>query len=68
MFQNMPDNEISKDTIIHIERVSKWFGDFLALKNVSINVNKKERIVVCGTSGSGKSKMIRCINRLEEHL
>ena len=37
------------------------------LKDVNLNVNKRERIVVCGPSGSGKSTMIRCINRLEEH-
>ena len=58
---------MSENSIIFLENVSKWFGDFQALKNVSINVNKKERIVVCGPSGSGKSTMIRCINRLEEH-
>ena len=58
---------MSADQIISLENVSKWFGDFQALKNVTMNVNKKERIVVCGPSGSGKSTMIRCINRLEEH-
>ena len=58
---------MSENSLIFLENVSKWFGDFQALKNVSINVNKKEKIVVCGPSGSGKSTMIRCINRLEEH-
>jgi general L-amino acid transport system ATP-binding protein len=45
----------------------KWFGQFHVLKDISLTVNKGERIVVCGPSGSGKSTMIRCINRLEEH-
>ncbi|MBI28371.1 MAG: ABC transporter ATP-binding protein [Pelagibacteraceae bacterium] len=58
---------MSDSEIILLENVSKWFGDFQALKDVSLKVNKKERIVVCGPSGSGKSTMIRCINRLEEH-
>ena len=58
---------MTDNSIIILENVNKWFGDFQALKNVSLNVNKKERIVVCGPSGSGKSTMIRCINRLEEH-
>jgi len=58
---------MSENRIILLENVSKWFGDFQALKNVSLSVNKKEKIVVCGPSGSGKSTMIRCINRLEEH-
>jgi|TARA_B100000315_G_scaffold253613_1_gene292796 general L-amino acid transport system ATP-binding protein len=53
--------------IISLENVSKYFGDFQALKDVTLNVATGERVVVCGPSGSGKSTMIRCINRLEEH-
>jgi general L-amino acid transport system ATP-binding protein len=53
--------------IISLENVSKFFGDFQALKDVTLNVATGERVVVCGPSGSGKSTMIRCINRLEEH-
>jgi len=55
------------DKIIQVENLSKWFGDFLALKDVNLEVSLKEKIVVCGPSGSGKSTLIRCINRLEEH-
>jgi general L-amino acid transport system ATP-binding protein len=54
-------------TMIEIQGVSKWFGDFQALKNVSLTVARGEKIVVCGPSGSGKSTMIRLINRLESH-
>ena len=56
-----------QETIIELENVDKFFGDFQALKNVSLSVSKGDRIVVCGPSGSGKSTLIRCINRLEEH-
>ena len=55
------------DTIIQMENVGKWFGDFQALKDINLEVSLKEKIVVCGPSGSGKSTLIRCINRLEEH-
>ena len=53
--------------IVSINNVSKYFGDFQALKNVSLDVQLGERVVICGPSGSGKSTLIRCINRLEKH-
>jgi general L-amino acid transport system ATP-binding protein len=63
----MPVNKVQEagEVMIRMIGVHKWFGDFQALKGVSLTVHKGERIVVCGPSGSGKSTMIRCINRLE---
>ncbi len=55
------------EKIIEMKDVNKWFGDFQVLKDVNLEVNQKQKIVVCGPSGSGKSTLIRCINRLEEH-
>jgi general L-amino acid transport system ATP-binding protein len=55
------------DNIINVENISKSFGDFRALKDVSLAVSAGERVVICGPSGSGKSTLIRCINGLEEH-
>ena len=54
-------------TMIELRKVSKWYGEFQALKEVSLTVKKGERVVICGPSGSGKSTAIRCINRLEQH-
>ncbi|MDC0472967.1 amino acid ABC transporter ATP-binding protein [Pelagibacteraceae bacterium] len=53
--------------MIELKNVNKWFDKFQALKDVSLEVNEREKIVICGPSGSGKSTLIRCINRLEEH-
>ena len=55
------------DSIIQINNMNKWFGDFQVLKKINLEVKPKEKIVVCGPSGSGKSTLIRCINRLEVH-
>jgi general L-amino acid transport system ATP-binding protein len=53
--------------IIVCTNVNKWYGDYQALRNVSLSVGRKEVVVIIGPSGSGKSTFIRCINRLEEH-
>lgn len=53
--------------IITFDHVDKFYGDFHALKDISISVREGERMVVCGPSGSGKSTLIRCINGLEFH-
>ena len=53
--------------IIQCKDVHKWYGDFEALRGISMEVNKGEVIVIFGPSGSGKSTFIRTLNRLEEH-
>ncbi len=55
------------DTMIEIDQMDKFFGDFHALKNINMNVGRREVVVVIGPSGSGKSTLIRCVNRLEQH-
>ena len=57
----------SDDAIIVIDGVYKRFKEFEALKNIKMQVGRKEVVVVIGPSGSGKSTLIRCINRLETH-
>ena len=54
-------------SIIEAKDVKKWFGDFQALKGISMEIQEGEVLVICGPSGSGKSTFIRCINRLEQH-
>ena len=54
-----------EDPAVRIAGVNKWYGDFQALRDVSLNIATGERVVVCGPSGSGKSTLIRCVNGLE---
>ncbi len=57
----------SNNTIVRMEKVNKWFGNFQALCDIDITIHEGERIVICGPSGSGKSTLIRCLNGIEEH-
>ena len=62
----MPVSETAP-IMVDVRDVNKWYGNFQALKRVSLQVRAGEKVIVCGPSGSGKSTMIRCINRLEPH-
>jgi general L-amino acid transport system ATP-binding protein len=53
--------------IIQFDRVNKWFGEQHVLRDITLQIQRGERVVICGPSGSGKSTLLRCINRLEEH-
>ena len=63
----MNDSLKNEKPVISLKGVNKWYGDFQALKDINLEINPKEKIVICGPSGSGKSTLIRCLNRLEAH-
>jgi len=54
-----------ESAMIEFRGVSKYYGAFQALDDISQTIARGEVVVVCGPSGSGKSTLIRTINRLE---
>ncbi len=51
---------------ISIRGVWKLYGDVVALKDLNLDVQSGEKVVIIGPSGSGKSTALRTINRLED--
>ena len=56
---------MSKNAVIRLSHLEKSFGENSVLKDINLEVSKGEVISVIGSSGSGKSTMLRCINLLE---
>src|SRR3989338_29007 len=50
---------------IAFRQVNKWFGKLHVLQDITLEIQPGEVVVVCGPSGSVKSTLIRCVNRLE---
>ena len=55
----------TREPLIVLDGVNKWFGDLHVLQDINLTVGKGEVVVVIGPSGSGKSTLCRAINRLE---
>jgi phospholipid/cholesterol/gamma-HCH transport system ATP-binding protein len=49
------------ENVIEIKNLQKRFGDHEVLKDINLNLQKGESVVVLGKSGQGKSVMIKCI-------
>lgn len=54
------------EKVIDIRHLNKSFGTHEVLKDINFSVNKGEVVCIIGSSGSGKSTMLRCVNLLEK--
>ncbi|MDN2482460.1 amino acid ABC transporter ATP-binding protein [Vibrio agarivorans] len=52
--------------MIKLNNIHKSFGDTEVLKGVSFDIKQGEIIVIIGSSGTGKSTLLRCVNFLEQ--
>ena len=58
----------TKKQKLFVDELHKQYGDNEVLKGVSLKANAGDVISVIGSSGSGKSTMLRCINFLEQPI
>ncbi|WKY58111.1 amino acid ABC transporter ATP-binding protein [Vibrio sp. SNU_ST1] len=52
--------------MIKLENIHKQFGDTEVLKGIDLEIKQGEIIVIIGSSGTGKSTLLRCVNFLEQ--
>jgi phosphate transport system ATP-binding protein len=52
--------------VFTVDDVDVYYGDFRAVRNVSVNIYQSEITAFIGPSGCGKSTMIRCFNRMND--
>lgn len=52
--------------LVEIKNLSLKYGDYLALQNINASFFPGKCVVICGPSGSGKSSLLRCVNKLED--
>ena len=60
------NNNENKEVIIEVENLKKDFGKLQVLKGITTKIYKNEVLSIIGSSGSGKSTFIRCLNLLEQ--
>ena len=51
---------------IETRELNLWYGEFQALKNVSVNIRQGQITSLIGPSGCGKTTLLRCFNRINE--
>jgi phosphate transport system ATP-binding protein len=55
-----------KESVFVTEDVHVYYGDFLAVRDVNLDIAKNEITAFIGPSGCGKSTMLRCFNRMND--
>src|SRR5256884_8137485 len=53
---------------LSVESLSAWYGEKLAIQDITMDIEDRMVTAVIGPSGCGKSTLIRCLNRMHETI
>ena len=57
---------MSEHVTFHVENFNFYYGDFHALHDINVDINKREVTAFIGPSGSGKSTFLKTLNRMQD--
>ena len=57
-----------RDVAIEIDDLNSWYGDFQALHNITLDIERNKVTAFIGPSGCGKSTLLRWINRMNDTI
>jgi phosphate transport system ATP-binding protein len=57
---------VGNKNIFEIKDFSIYYGDFLAVKNIALNIEMNRITAIIGPSGCGKSTLLRALNRMND--
>jgi phosphate transport system ATP-binding protein len=60
------DREVERDVIIDVRGLAVYYGDFRAVRDVTLPIRKNEITALIGPSGCGKTTVLRCLNRMND--
>jgi phosphate transport system ATP-binding protein len=66
MMSDSPTPTQTEEVVLKTENWNVYYGDFLALKGIFLDVSKSKVTALIGPSGCGKSTLLRCYNRLND--
>lgn len=61
-------NLVRNDIVLNVKNLEAWFGNFQAVKGITVSYPKNSVNAIIGPSGCGKSTYIRCLNRIHEEV
>jgi phosphate transport system ATP-binding protein len=63
---HLPDSPAAPEVVFDVSGLSVYYGDFRAVRDVDVTINKHEITAFIGPSGCGKTTVLRCFNRMND--